>query len=373
VEIIQPVIGCIILFKESRRDMKKRSLRKTLVFLRSMKFGIFLLILIMLLSMVGTFIPQGLDEHSYSHEYSEMVTKIIIGLGLDDVYNSKIFGVLFVAFTLNLFLCSTSRFFKIIKKFKGTSSIENIELDSTDKIENKIGYLGSWLLHFGILLVIIFYSYGHITYFTESVYGVPGMIRSINGTEYQVKINDFTIEYDEEGVIKQYISQIDLLDKSQNILKSSYAAVNSPMRYEGYTFYQTAYGWAAECQVLKSGENLVKDIIYEQTSLNVPSENIGIFFNKYYPDDDPMLLYAIHYRGQIVKMNFAPIGETIKWNQYEFKIDNPQMYTYIEVNKMKGQLGAAIGAFIMILGLFIVFKYPINKTINSKEKDSYVR
>ncbi|WFA07805.1 cytochrome c biogenesis protein ResB [Tissierella sp. Yu-01] len=406
----------------------EKVLRKSLIFFKSMKFGIFLLILILFLSMAGTFIPQGFEEHVYTHQYPTAISKAITTLGLNDVYNSIIFGVLFIALTLNLFMCSTSRFIKVAKKLKNSTSAENMELVSAEEVDsfehindsidksfkkhgfkryyqdnanknryhstkNKIGYLGSWILHFGILLVIVYYAYGHITYFTESVYGVPGMLKSIKGTDYKVKINDFDIEYDEDGAVRQYISQVELLDTSSNVLKSSHVAVNEPMRYEGYTFYQTAYGWAAECTTLKSGESLLKDVIYEQTSLSIPSENIGIYFNRYYPDESPLILYAIHYRGEIVKMNFVPVGETIKWNQYEFVLENPQMYTYIDVNKMNGQLGAGIGAFLMTFGIFLVFflkpehlqiyledskilvyKYPINKSkTQNRERDSYVR
>ena len=426
--------------------MKRMGFRKTLVFFRSMKFGIALLILIMFISMIGTIIPQGMDEHFYSSSFTPVILKFILFLGLNDIYNSILFEAFFIALTVNLFMCSIFRLGNVIKRMKTNPSIDSMNFEATEKIDfnesinstigetfrkngfhsysqdklnadiyysmkNRAGYFGSWMLHFGILLVIVYYAYGHTTFFSESVYGISETIQEIEGTEYKVRINDFNIDYSEDGSVLQYTSNIELLDNSGKLLKASHVAVNEPMRFQGYTFYQTAYGWAAKCNVSKSGDIVIQDVIYEKTSLNIPKENIGIYFNSFYPDfaassqgfmtlsdnlKNPVILYSLIYMGEIVKKDIVPIGEIIKWNQYEFLIHSPQRYTYLDVNKMNGQLGAALGALLVIIGLILAFYFkPIKMIIqveatklnvyryaplcketkerNLKEKDSFVK
>lgn len=362
-------------------------LRKIFTYFKSMKFGILLLILIIILSLIGTFRA--------------------------DIYNSILFGALFIMLTLNLIMCSIVRFKNIIIKFRANPRIDTMEfvavenIDSSDSVsitvdkifrkygfygyiqdktsndiyysvKNKAGYFGSWLLHLGILLIIIYYAYGHITYYSESIYGIPGTIQQLRGTEYKVKINDFKIDYDDNGVIQQYTSNIEFLDDTGESLKSAYTALNKPMRFEGYAVYQTAYGWASRCNVTIAGKNILEDVIYEKTSLNLPHDNITIYFNAFYPDfvassqgfttvsdqlNNPVVLYSLFYRGEIVKMDIVPMGEVVKWNQYEFVLHSPERYTYLDINRMKGQIGAAIGALSLTIGIILVFYLKPNKMI----------
>lgn len=362
-------------------------LRKLFTYFKSMKFGILLLILIIILSLIGTFRA--------------------------DIYNSILFGALFIMLTLNLIMCSIVRFKNIIIKLRANPRIDTMELvaveniDSSDSVsitvdkifrkygfygyiqdktrndiyysvKNKAGYFGSWLLHLGILLIIIYYAYGHITYYSESIYGIPGTIQQLKGTEYKVKINDFKIDYDDNGVIQQYTSNIEFLDDTGKSLKSAYTALNKPMRFEGYAVYQTAYGWASRCNVTIAGKNILEDVIYEKTSLNLPHDNITIYFNAFYPDfvassqgfttvsdqlNNPVVLYSLFYRGEIVKMDIVPMGEVVKWNQYEFVLHSPERYTYLDINRMKGQIGAAIGALSLTIGIILVFYLKPNKMI----------
>lgn len=386
--------------------------KKLFVFLKSMKFGIALLFMIMAVSMIGTVIPQGLDEHFYSSNYSAATAKLILLLDLNNIYNSIVFLAMFVMLVINLSLCSIFRMKKIIKKVKITPTtetmnlVETINIESHDSInstidntlkkhgfnkcsqvektgmhcltKNKAGFFGSWFLHFGILLVIVFYTYGNITYFSEGVYGVPGTVQSIEGTAYKVKINDFNIEYGSDGAVQQYNSNIELIDDTGKSLISSQVAVNEPMRFEGYSFYQTGYGWTANCNVSKAGDNIVQETVYEQTSLNLSEENIAIYFNRFYPDfaassgslfslsdklNNPVVLYTVLYMGNVVKMDIAPINEVIKWNEYEFVFHSPSRYTYLEVNKMNGQLGAALGALLIICGLILTFYFKPSRVM----------
>lgn len=402
--------------------MTHKSFKKMFSFVKSMRFGITMLILIMLLSIVGSVVPQGQNEHFYGSNYPQAAFKLIMGLKLDNIYNSSLFGILFLLFVINLSMCSILRLGRIIKKLQLKPSINSMEIifkddmDSNEPINNKIdqtfkkygfnkyhkdttldtyysiknkaGFFGSWLLHFGILLVIVFYFYGNITFFSEGVYGVPGTVQPLKGTEYKVGINDFKVDYNSYGSVNQYTSHIEVLDESGNKLMNSSTSVNSPMRFKGYTFYQTSYGWATGLSVYKNGNKVFEETFYEKTIFNAPEEDIAIYFNSFYPDfaatedglvslslqlKNPVALYSFYYLGDVVKLNVTAMDEKVKWNEYEFVFHNPQHYTYIEINKMNGQTGAMIGAGLILLGLLSTFYLkPIIMVIQTEENNLYV-
>lgn len=371
-----------------------------------MRFGLVLLGALGVLSIIGSFIPQGRDVAFYHNHYSPNKTKAILVLKMDDIYHSFYFIVLFGALCLNLFLCSISRLSSILKKIKEIPDYktlekldkktqdESLDKDSIIKVfkeygfkrfnriekknnkivyyskKNSISYLGSWLIHTGILLTIVFYGYGQLTYFTTNVYGVPGEAKEVLGTAYRIEINDFNIQYREDGTVEQYISQVDLKQQDGDFIKTEEIYVNNPMRYQGYAFYQTATGWATDIKIFREEELIKEDIFYESTSIMDENSQVLIQFTRFYPDflfndrgiinlsnqlNNPRVLYSIFFRGERMAMNVAAMGEAIQWNEFTFIFNNPQRYTYFQVNKMKGKLGVLIGSLLLILGLYLCF------------------
>ncbi|MDF2533262.1 MAG: hypothetical protein K0Q65_2843 [Clostridia bacterium] len=387
--------------------MKRNTLIQKFKFLKSMSFGIFLLVLILLLSVIGTVLPQGEKLHFYIENYSEYIAELIMLFQLDHIFTSLFFVVLFIALAINLLLCSTTRLGRIIAKVKHRYNINSMKEISTYKLvkqqegqlvyrhifkaygaagifkykckygiyfssKNLLGYFGSWFLHLGIMLIILFYIYGQTTFFSGDIYGVPGEVMSLAGTDYSAAIQAFNVNYREDGSVAQYNTELELLDKNGRQLKQDSLNVNNPMRYKGYSFYQTSMGWAADCTAYKGSMVLKNEVIYEKSAISIPKENIAIALSKFYPDfaaneagfvtlsdkaNNPALLYAVYYRNELVKMDIVQPGEKIGWNEYSFTIDNFRRYTYLKVNKMEGQQGAALGGLLIILGLGLTFYF----------------
>ncbi|MDR5658010.1 cytochrome c biogenesis protein ResB [Serpentinicella sp. ANB-PHB4] len=388
---------------------------KMLKFLRSMKLGLILLVIIGVFSVIGSIIPQGRDEAFYLSRYSENMSRLIVSTKAYDIFYSKYFIFGCIALMINLSLCSIVRLniiIKEIRKIPSNKSMKQIQTEFSNAQEiakkygfnkinheedgqkrtyyykkNKVGYFGSWMIHLGVLLIICFYSYGHYTEFTTSVYGVPTTSKPIEGTELNLRINEFDIEYREDGSIEQYISKVDLLTSDNQHIKSEKIYVNNPMRYDGLTFYQTATGWASNIQVYHNDTLIMEDIFYESTVMYENRDDIVIQFNKFYPDlimtpqglfsasnemNNPHVLYTIFYNGQRVDMNVSSIGETIEWNNYKFIFDNPQMYTYLQINEMKGKMGALIGSIIIVIGLVLCFYFKPKEILIHQKKNKIV-
>ncbi|MFZ5967382.1 MAG: cytochrome c biogenesis protein ResB [Bacillota bacterium] len=371
-----------------------------------MKFGLILLGILGIMSAVGSLIPQGREISFYSKNFSPIKAKIILSLKLDNLYHSPFFMILFSALCLNLFLCSVSRVGTILKNLKNMPGYETMKkLQSCDlkkrDVDNNTmqgifeeygfksfsvkaegdkkiysgrkspaGYLGSWLIHLGILVVILFYAYGQSTYFTTAVYGTVGISSRIEGTELEAKINSFHIRYRADGSVEQYVTNLDLLKKDHTVLKSADISVNKPMNYKGYNFYQTSTGWTAAVRLLKNNKLLTEQLLYEGEVIEVPEENIAVQFSKFYPDfsvsqvgfysksdepNNPIVLYTLFYRGRRVGMDIVAPGSQAAWNEYQILFEKPQRYTYLQVNKMNGKLGALAGALLMTAGLVFAF------------------
>ena len=385
--------------------MKNKRLIQRFRFLRSMGFGVFLLVFILILSVIGTILPQNQGVQLYVEGYSEYIAEFILVLGLDHIYSSPLFAMLFMALAINLLLCNTVRLGKIVTKvrqrydiavmkeissykltdpknyslvvsyiFKGYGAAGISKYKQKDGIcfssNNTLGYFGTWFLHLGIMLIILFYIYGQATFFSGEVFGVPGEMMNLEGTDVNAAIQSFDVSYREDGSVEQYTTKLQLQNAAGEQLQQGSISVNNPMRYKGYSFYQTSMGWAADCKVFKASLPLKSELIYEKTALNIPEENIAIALTKFYPDftadsmnfsslsdkpNNPALLYSIFYRNELVKMDVIKPGEHIMWNDYNFTIDNFRRYTYLKVNKMKGQLGASLGGLLIILGLALTF------------------
>ncbi|AKL95647.1 ResB protein required for cytochrome c biosynthesis-like protein [Clostridium aceticum] len=386
---------------------REKKARGTIDLLRSMKFGLVLLGILGVFSVLGSLVPQGRDVGFYEHNYSQTIAKGILMFKIDDLYHSPYFIILFGALCLNLLLCSVSRFSSIIQKAKAIPNPKTMDRIASNEIQNEIdekkifkeifksygfsrfkpvkkdnnktiyyskksqiGHLGSWFIHLGVLLTIVFYAYGQFTYFTSYVYGVPGETKAVQGTNYYVAIHDFNIDYREDGSVRQYISHVDLKNPEGNPLKSSDIYVNRPMRHDGYAFYQSATGWATNIKIYREDELIKEDVLYETTGIADEGGMLAIEFRKFYPDfrstengilsvsnqpNNPKVLYSLFFMGQRVAMNVAAIGEPIHWQDVTFVFEEPQMYTYLQVNRMKGKIGAAIGSLLIMLGLILCF------------------
>ncbi|WP_026476341.1 cytochrome c biogenesis protein ResB [Alkaliphilus transvaalensis] len=399
--------------------MENKKIKKVLNLLRSMKFGLFLLGILAMISLVGSIIPQERELSFYQNNFSEGRLNLILALRLNNIYRSWYFVMLFGFLCVNLTLCSITRLGNVLNRMRTLPKVDNTNPTETitfkhkedqenyingifegngfkhfemkkekDKIlyigrKFRIGYLGSWLIHLGMLIVILSYGYGQYTNFSTSVYGVPGSIIDVEGTDFRVAIEDFRVDYREDGTVNQYYTDLKLLNSNDEILKSQEIFVNRPLGYNGFNFYQSATGWAADL-VFRRDNEVIEDVLYESTVFIEENEEVAIHFTKFYPDfiaterglftrsnhlNNPMFLYSLFFNGIRVDMNVAAPGDLIEWNEYQIKLDNPRMYTYLEVNRLKGKIAAITGGLLAMVGLILAFYIKPATLLISLEKN----
>ncbi|MGI6696191.1 MAG: cytochrome c biogenesis protein ResB [Christensenellales bacterium] len=155
-------------------------MKKTLKFLQSMRFGMLLLVLILLISLVGSFIPQGNESAYYQERYGELA-KVLLVLKLDNVFFSWYFIALTFLLCVNLLFCSVLRLGKVSKAYRMMpESVSALALSPTEVSQEtllsflkanrfkllktnsgkvygrgRMGHYGTFVVHLALLLLLV--------------------------------------------------------------------------------------------------------------------------------------------------------------------------------------------------------------------------
>lgn len=390
-------------------------------FLSSMKSGMILLALLAVYSTLGTLLPQGNLPGFYEENYSEAVFRMIRFFQLDDVYHSIYFIVLTMLLSVNLFFCSIKRLPTAIRQFKKSKMFEedllkrkNIEVKISDHIKpekllsklgfrngravlreekkrwygvrRRAGYFGSFIVHLGLLFVIVAFAAGKIFGYETYVRGISGDELIIEETAYHIDLKDFDIQYRSDYSIHQYISTVDYKNDLGEILESGEISVNDPMRVKGYKVYQSGTGWMMNIVAYKQDQEIRRDRFYQSGILLLEEDNLAIEFRDFYPDFllsdgkaytktpflyNPRYLFTIYEDGKSVYMNVASIGETVTYKGVSFQAFEPKLYTVLMVVRDPGAVFAGIGGVMMLLGLLLTFYYVPQHIILEEGSDGW--
>ncbi len=79
-------------------------------FFSSIKLAIWLLVVIALFSLIGTFIPQNQEPEFYLSRYSQYGYQALLKTGLNNIYSSWWFIMSLILFAMNLSICLLNRF-----------------------------------------------------------------------------------------------------------------------------------------------------------------------------------------------------------------------------------------------------------------------
>ncbi|QNO13820.1 cytochrome c biogenesis protein ResB [Alkalicella caledoniensis] len=349
-----------------------------------MKTGITLLIILAVLSIIGTLIPQEMPLHWYEHRYSPRVYNMISMFNLHDMYHSLWFSALFGLLTINLFMCSIIRLPKIYNRASkpytlGKKFPVNFDLDGVIERFNKlgfkniktdgnliycskgkIGYFGSWLTHVGLAVVVICYFIGRIYGFNMQISGLPSETLEVAGTNINVRIDDFLVDYREDFSINQYYSYISLSKDDET--KEGIVSVNNPVKFNDYSFYQIATGWAVNMDIIHANEDTIKRPMYERDHYFLDENSIvrtmdiqpDVINNSPFPQN-PRIVYQLIHNNRVESMNFIEPGRSLRWRGHTITFSNPQRYTVLEVSKDPALVWALFGSLLLTFGLIASF------------------
>ncbi len=311
---------------------------------RSLKLTISLLILIALLSVVGTVITQNAARADYIERYGTALYEVLDFFSLFDMYHSWWFSTILLLLVVNLVTCSLNRLPGIWRQISrsgsgelGDSALKTLPFVEKIRISRPIGAkaeedflasmrrwfknpkrtegesattffvekgrysrLGVPLTHLSILIILIGALIG-------SFFGFKGFVNILEGETadriflrakdeevpkpigFSVRCDDFKVAFynlpGRERMPKEYTSILTILEDGKEILKKT-VQVNHPLRYKGLTFYQSSYGSLNEVSIgVESTDKKEKILIkgLEGQNVPIPNSNASLGILKYSP------------------------------------------------------------------------------------------
>ena len=383
-------------------------LKKVLKFLRSMAFGMILLVLILICSLAGSLIGQGNDPVWYVQTYPGW-HGILLALGLDDVFNSWYFITLLVLLCLNLTLCSLVRIRRVAKAAKNApetaaglktrvlltqTGMERLQVYLKERrykktelggaavyTKNTLGWYGSFLTHLAILLTVVF---GAATLYLPTVTDqtcMPGQALTMeDGT--RIGVESFYIENDTGEL--DYASVITMTLPDGRVGGPERVSVNYPFSFGGYKIYQQTYGTAGVVTVRNTttgGEDVFT--LDSMCFLSLDGVN-GVWFEALYPGyirdeagnftlitqttgayEDPVYQILLASDGVYTPVMAFP-GETVSVAGVDFTFEAPVEYPGLRIKQTPVLVNAllCIAFVLMIVGLwFCFFQTPLIVTV----------
>lgn len=382
--------------------------KKILSFVSSMKFGIMLMLLVLAACVAGSLIAQGESASYYTSEYSGFLSTVVLKLRLDDVFHTWWFAVLTALLCLNLLCCNVIHFRQFVSRGReltcenarkwsagdgelvlGSSpeplfeamGLRNLQSFTGDDgkhglyaVRNRAGVWGSWLTHLGILVVIAGFSLGQMFTVKYSVYGVAGQTKPVEGTPYEMTVDDFQIPLRDDDTVVQYISRLTMTDTETGESRSGEASVNHPLELFGMKVYQNTTGWAADAVVFSGGEEVQREIVCagEYTTIEA-IEELYLVFRAFYPDyvkdgsgmpstassrlDNPAYLYMLYYGDRLLGMNTLMPGEKIEVEDITITFEDPRPYTLLQLKRDPFTAIPLAGGIILMAALLLAFYF----------------
>ncbi|MGB9907417.1 MAG: cytochrome c biogenesis protein ResB [Candidatus Saccharicenans sp.] len=255
---------------------------RTWKFLSSLQLAIILLMLIILLSIVGTLIPQGQSPDFY-RQYMPGLAGLVRFLQFDHLFRSPLFLSLVFLFLLNLFFCSVQQLPARVKRLKvrsdetlvyRTGSLDKKEdLKLVEWLENNPlqlaslfrqrgfrvhlaqqgerksflarkglpGLFGPELVHLGLIIIIAGGLVSAIFSQRLTLALMEGQSEQVPGRSFSLRLDRFSTEYYPDGSVKDWKSLVSVLENGQ-VRRQQVIEVNHPLKYERWHVFQVSYG-----------------------------------------------------------------------------------------------------------------------------------
>lgn len=374
-------------------------------------FSIILLLFLALISILGTVIEQDqpLDYYQLHYPVNKPVLyfftwRKIIFLGLNHMYSTPWFLFLLLLFFCSLITCTFSTQLPILKYSKQWSflyrqkSLEskyiNYSINSTSFINivyllNKQNYFifhrGQGLYAYKGLLGKIAPIFVHISIIVSFVGFILRMTSgwvvqelvpngelfhlqniitsghlSIVSSNFVGKINDFFITFNEDQSIKQFFSNVSVLNNQGRVVFRSYICVNYPLKFKGMTIYQT--DWQINALRLLMGNN--KSLVKSLNKIKLNSENNNSVWScNLFLQREKFVSIIISNLSNSLSIYDADgfLIATTKYGQWVILYGVPIMFkdiivsTGLQIKTDPGLIISYVGFLVLIISIFISY------------------
>jgi len=401
--------------------LKKEKKNKSGVirFFCSLKLTISLLIILAVVSIFGTVIPQRLADNQYLKHYPEGLFKIVKLLGIFDLYHAWWFRLLLILLILNLIFCSLQRFpraWRFISSpktwldredFSKYSLSDSFQISSQkislekavsivsgnlkhSKITEKAGdtlvfsergrisRLGVYVTHLSVIVILAGALIGSLFGFEAFVSVIEGdtintvFLRDGLNTpktlDFAVRCNNFDISLYPNGMVKDYTSDLSVFKDGREVIKNRIIEVNHPLMFEGIRFYQASYEKLKSplMTISVAGPKGSKPVVFKLMGGDEKTLSDGTVFSvlQYHPNLEnfgPAVQILKRDRGGTSSHFWIflkyPGFDIKRGGKHIFTLKNiEELYsTGLQVTKDPGVWVVWLGCFLMVTGLLITF------------------
>lgn len=190
-------------------------------FFKSVKLAVTLILVIAVLSLLSTLIPQGQDPAFYFHRYPVPLARLIVALGFHNFFRSLLFLVPCVLFFVNLGVCAIDR---LVGRWRRKARRR----------------YGPDLIHIGLLVLVagaLLSTWGR---WEKTFYLGKGDPEPL-ALGYTLKLLDYRYEQYPDGRPKDWISTVQVERQGRMVVASYPIEVNRPLRLPRLKVYQASF------------------------------------------------------------------------------------------------------------------------------------
>lgn len=321
-----------------RTNDSQPSTSSLMAFFTSLRLTIALMIILAVVSVIGTVIPQNASPQEYLHHYGPTAYRIFKALGFPDVYHSWYFNVLLLLLSLNLLACSIRSFPRVWRAVTMRTPLltdEQLRIASftaalkkdlapeavTPRVvqilkarfsapretlhegamhlyceKSRHARLGVYIVHLSVLLILLGGLIGSLGGFKGHLIIPEGQRSrevvlqggsSVYEMGFEVRCDDFEVTYYPGGAPKDYKSTLTIVEGDTPVL-TKVIEVNHPLSYKGLTFYQSSWGSLAEVvlAVAPKGDHTAaaEYRVREGESFTIPKSGLTVKLSRFFTD-----------------------------------------------------------------------------------------
>ena len=398
------------------RERAIEALNEALGSLSNFWFGMSLLGVWGVLTLIGVIVDQGKDADFYETNYTPALARLVLRLHLDNIYHSPaylgIVGLILACMTLATFWRVIPTRLPPLRPVKidviplsAHVTVRGDEATVRERVEAFFGArgwqvrkreLGGTLWTFadkhnwarrGVLVAhvgFVIIAAGTTLYWAFGYSGITSVLAgstvTIPENHTSFKLDRFRYRIDpiqtRSGIVYQpidYVSDVDVTDK-HGVRKVEQIRVNHPLDVDGTDYYQASYGFAAPFTVTKDGKPLanapqgpLKEGEGFQLGQSARSVQYAKFVGTIGPGNtigadprpnDPGVLLNVFDGTQNIGSVLVPLERGIDLgNGYHVDVGRYVLYSGIQYRHDPGIPLVGIGAFVLLAGLCISFYF----------------
>ncbi len=329
--------------------------------LGSLKLTLFLLLVLAVISGIGTLIIQGEAEDFYQQRYGSGAGRLMVILKFSNLYNSFFYNSLLILLGLNLCACITNSFKLILLKKRKS--------------------LALFLLHVSILLIFVGGAISKIKKFSEHKQLLPDERVVLAKENAEIVFKKFYIEfYPGTDRPRDFRSEVELFEDGRFKRKST-IRVNHPLRFKGFSFYQSSFEAFADVDLAIEHANKViwEGKLRQGESLNIPGrDDLKVEISHFMPDffinsdgqiaskshklNNPGLLLSILKDNELTHEEWVFLDKEMdgrhkhKMSIFNFRIKRLDIFyaTVLQVVRDPGLVFIWAGFLVLLLGMFLL-------------------